>query len=204
MPDDDVQAASHCLNLLLRARVHPRDLRHADLDWRADGQEHPQVLGAVRVRQPHRDHGDGLLGRAEAHVQEDVEFHQERRDGHVPRIARIGTRAGFATRRGLRRAPHARRGALLRGLVQRVVRAEGAVVRRAVLQEHAVQPLPRGIGSGAVEFADGLMSKFMVLWLVLFSVNYGARRLFGGGGRGLRALELMKNLTIDGANQQLF
>ena len=60
------------------------------------------------------------------------------RHGHVPRVARIGTRAGFVARRGLRRAPHARRGALLRGLVQRVLRAEGAVVRRAVLQEHAV------------------------------------------------------------------
>ena len=31
--------------------------------------------------------------------------------------------------------------------------------------------MPRGVGSGAGEFADGLMSKFMVLWLVLFSVT---------------------------------
>ena len=45
-------------------------------------------------------------------------------------------------RRGLRRAPHARRGALLRGLVLGVLRAEGAVVRRAVLR-NTRRPCPR-------------------------------------------------------------
>ncbi|EGB12365.1 hypothetical protein AURANDRAFT_36126, partial [Aureococcus anophagefferens] len=159
VPDDDVQAAAHGAHRVLRARLPPRDLREPDAHRRAVGGEHPQVLPALREREPHRHHGDVLLGGPQVHVQEDDEEVAALRDDLLPRHARRRRRPRAPQGRAHLRAPDAVRRALRGDLVQRVLPAQGPLVHRPVLQAVALLAVPR-----RAQPRGGVAPRRLVVW----------------------------------------